>query len=173
MLGKTFFTCSIELSRFNKAKHKMLRLSQGTPRCVYRQDLESRPAEEDLGVPVDEKPGTCRARREPVRPVPSSIRRGAASGVREGIVRLSSALVWPQWEYCCQASSKGGKWGCWYGAGGAGQSWSEGWGISIMKKGRGIWACSDRGKEDSGVTPLCGLPVLEGTLQAEWKQFFT
>lgn len=48
------------MMKFNKTKHKVLYLGQGSPQYQYRL-TESSPDKEDLGILVDEKSdtGTC------------------------------------------------------------------------------------------------------------------
>jgi len=101
------WTC-VNLMRFNKAKCKVLHLSQGN--CQYQYSLgderiESSPAENDLGVLVDEKlimTQQCVLAAPKANRFLGCIKRSVASRSREGILLLCSALVRPHLKSCAQ-----------------------------------------------------------------------
>ena len=101
----------MNLTRFNKAKCKVLHLGQGNPRYVYKPGeelLESSPAEKDLGVVFNKNLNMsrqCALVAWKASGILGSIRRGAASRERKVIVPLYSALVRPHLEYCVQVWS--------------------------------------------------------------------
>ncbi|KAK4810244.1 hypothetical protein QYF61_012413 [Mycteria americana] len=84
--------------RFHKAKCKVLRLGQGNPHHQHGLGdgwAGSSPAEEDLGVLVGEKLDVSQQRALTAPPCPGRVIRGVASGSREGILPLCSALLRP------------------------------------------------------------------------------
>ena len=97
--------------RFNKTKCKVLHLSWGTPRYVYRlgeELFESSPAKKVFGVLGDEKLNRnqqCGLEAQKANCILGCIKREVVSRVREMIVPLCSALVRPHLEYCTKVGS--------------------------------------------------------------------
>jgi len=92
--------------RFNKAKCKVIHMSQGNPHYQCRmgdEGIERSPAEKDLRVLGNEKLDmshqcalTTQEATRTLGCIPSSM----ASRAREGILPLCPALVRPPWESC-------------------------------------------------------------------------
>ena len=91
----------VSLRKFNKAKCKVLHLSQGNPKHRYRlggEWIESSPEEKDLGVLADEKLNMtwqCVLTAQKISCTPGCIPSSVGSRAREGILPLCSALMRP------------------------------------------------------------------------------
>ncbi|GAB0203567.1 hypothetical protein GRJ2_002822300 [Grus japonensis] len=98
----------VNLMRFNKAKCKVLHMSQGNPKHKYKlsvEQIDTNPEEKYLGVLIDEKLNVtrqCVLAAQKANHVLGCIKRGVTSRLREVILPLYSAFVRPHLEYCIQ-----------------------------------------------------------------------
>ena len=99
----------VNLTKFNKAKCKVLHMGRGNPKHKYRlgeEWIESSPVEKDLGVLVDEKldmTQQCALTAQKANHVLGCIKRSVASRAREGILPLYSTLMRPPPAVLCPA----------------------------------------------------------------------
>uniref|UniRef100_A0A8B9FRF7 Reverse transcriptase domain-containing protein n=1 Tax=Amazona collaria TaxID=241587 RepID=A0A8B9FRF7_9PSIT len=96
------------LMKFNHAKCKVLHVCHSNARHSYRlgtEEIQSSPAEKDLGVWVDEKMNMslqCALAAQKANRILGCIKRSVTSRSREVILPLYSGLVRPHLEYCVQ-----------------------------------------------------------------------
>ncbi|PKU46444.1 coiled-coil domain-containing protein 66 [Limosa lapponica baueri] len=94
--------------RFKEVKCREPHLGQDNPQYQYRlgdEGIESSPAQEDLGILMDEKldmSQQCALAAKKVKHILGCIKRSVASSSREVILPLYSTLLRPHLEYCIQ-----------------------------------------------------------------------
>jgi len=94
--------------RFNKGKCRVLHLGRNNLKHQYRLGadlLDSSSADRGLGVPVDDKltmSQQCALVAKKANDILMCIKKSVASGSREDLLPLYSALVQPHLEYCVQ-----------------------------------------------------------------------
>ena len=96
------------LMKFDQAKCKVLYLGRSNPRHSYRLDgeeIQSSPAEKDLGVLVDEKLSMskqCVLAAQKANHILGCVKRSVTSRSKEVVLPPYSAIMRPHLEYCVQ-----------------------------------------------------------------------
>ena len=98
----------VNLTKFNKAKCKVLHTGWGNPQHQYRledEGIDSSPAEKEVGILVGKKLDMSQEyvlAAQKANHILGCIKSSMASRAREGILPLCSALVRPHPESCIQ-----------------------------------------------------------------------